>query len=290
MARPATGPPPGAVMKVFAIMPFDRQYDAIYDDIIFLACTQLGLEPDRADRSTTPGPIPDQVLESIANALFLVADVSEQNDNVFYELGYAAALKKKIIVICNRNRRQELPFDIQVDRTIFYDRQEPNWQFGLIRELSRAIRGLYEFSKIIKVYYTASGREMQSGDELEGHYHRLTGQLLPLTSYNYLWFFTHLWFFVQQDGLGRWSPMNDGEVQVIRDGRWDANLYLGWAGRHDDVDRKYHVAFGLIDTVESRRLTEFCINCQRTNDFPGEPQLPGGFVELARFTVKRVLR
>ena len=277
-------------MKVFAIMPFNQQYDTIYDDIIVLACTQLGLQAERADRSTTPGPIPYQILESIANALFLIADVSEQNDNVFYELGYASALKKKIIVICNTSRQQALPFDIKVERAIFYDRQDPRWQLTLMRDLSAAVRGLYDLSKLIKVYYSASGKELQSGDEVDGHYHRLTGQLLPLTSYNYLWFFTHLWFFVKQEGLDRWSPMNDGEVQVIRDGRWDAHMYLGWEGRPADVGKKYSVVFGVVDTVENRRLTEFCINCHRTGDFPGERQLPGGFAELARFTVKRVGR
>ena len=107
-------------MKVFTIMPFRPKYDEIYRDVIEFNCAQLFLTAERADEIMNPGPIPPQIFQHIRESLFIVADVSDSNENVFYELEYAHALEKKIIVLANDQKRQgHLPFDIRVIRAIF---------------------------------------------------------------------------------------------------------------------------------------------------------------------------
>jgi len=47
--------------------------------------------------------------------------ISENCSNVFYEIGYAHALKKPTILLCDKALRDRLPFDVSGFRTIFYD-------------------------------------------------------------------------------------------------------------------------------------------------------------------------
>ena len=58
---------------------------------------------------------------SIQNSAVIIADITPDNPNVFYEIGYAHALKKPTILLCDKALRDRLPFDVSGFRTIFYD-------------------------------------------------------------------------------------------------------------------------------------------------------------------------
>ena len=49
----------------------------------------------------------------------MIAEITPANQNVFYELGYAHALKKPTILLAERGK--ELPFDISGYRCLFYE-------------------------------------------------------------------------------------------------------------------------------------------------------------------------
>jgi len=49
-------------------------------------------------------------VRSIQESSFLIADITPDNPNVFYEVGYAHGLKKPTILLSDR-RRDNLPFD-----------------------------------------------------------------------------------------------------------------------------------------------------------------------------------
>jgi hypothetical protein len=69
---------------------------------------------------TAPGVVMDDIWESINRASVVIAEISEPNQNVWYELGLAQALNKRIIPLStNRN----LPFDHRHFRTLLYDPQ-----------------------------------------------------------------------------------------------------------------------------------------------------------------------
>ena len=54
-------------------------------------------------------------------AELVVADITGHNPNVFYEVGYAEGLGKKVIFI---TQNQDIPFDLRTEKRINYDPQD----------------------------------------------------------------------------------------------------------------------------------------------------------------------
>ncbi|MFT8838377.1 hypothetical protein [Liquorilactobacillus satsumensis] len=70
--------------------------------------------------------IVENIWQDICTSKFIIADLSEKNPNVFYELGICDTLGKIVIPICSKKSRDNdykgnLPFDIASEYTIFYD-------------------------------------------------------------------------------------------------------------------------------------------------------------------------
>lgn len=86
--------------------------------------TQAQLKCVRADKEVFSGIIMDQIRENIARAGIIIAELSEQNPNVFYELGLAHAWNKKVIMITQNIRN--IPFDLKHWRMVIYDRSNIN--------------------------------------------------------------------------------------------------------------------------------------------------------------------
>jgi nucleoside 2-deoxyribosyltransferase len=92
-------------------------------DCVNLACERLreqyeDLTWERADQMTDAGRITDQIISAIERADLVIADVTESNPNVMFELGYAAALGRPIILL--NQAVDESPFDIKDWRQIVY--------------------------------------------------------------------------------------------------------------------------------------------------------------------------
>jgi hypothetical protein len=73
----------------------------------------------RADQIGKPGIITSQVVEHVVNDDLVIADLSEHNPNVFYELAIRHALRKPLIQLINAE--ESIPFDVSAMRTIFLD-------------------------------------------------------------------------------------------------------------------------------------------------------------------------
>ncbi len=72
------------------------------------------------------------VLESIRRAVFIIADVSEPRPNVYYELGFAQALGKRVITTAHEGT--QLPFDI-FDVPTFYWKGQHDLREGLDKRI-----------------------------------------------------------------------------------------------------------------------------------------------------------
>ncbi|MDY3285557.1 MAG: hypothetical protein SOX31_03145 [Eubacteriales bacterium] len=105
----------------FIVSQFGDQYDTLYSDVIKPCCEQTGYVPVRADEIVTSSMILDEIISSIKTAEIIIAEITPDNPNVFYEIGYAHALNKPTILLCERSCREKLPFDISGFKTIFYD-------------------------------------------------------------------------------------------------------------------------------------------------------------------------
>lgn len=107
--------------EAFIVSQFGGDYDILYDEVIKPLSKKFNYEPIRADEVTSSSMILNDIIVSIRNAVVIIADITPDNPNVFYEIGYAHALGKPTILLCEKSVRDKLPFDISGFRTIFYD-------------------------------------------------------------------------------------------------------------------------------------------------------------------------
>lgn len=104
----------------FVIMQFTDEFDILFKDVIRPVCESYGYRVVRGDDFYTSGQIMEDVTQSIQSATLIIADVTPNNPNVFYELGFAHAIGKPTILLSDK-KRDRLPFDISGFRALFYD-------------------------------------------------------------------------------------------------------------------------------------------------------------------------
>lgn len=104
----------------FVIQPFDRgRFDKRYRDCFKPAIERAGLEPYRVDGDPSAEILISSIEDGIKNASVCLADITVDNANVWYELGFAFALGKPVVMVC-AEERQKFPFDIQHRSVIVY--------------------------------------------------------------------------------------------------------------------------------------------------------------------------
>ena len=105
----------------FIVMHFSSPYNEVYSDVIKQLCEECRIDAVRADEIYGPGIIKD-VIDRIAKSQVVIADISPTNPNVYFEVGYALALGKPIILLAQRRGPEApLPFDLSAFRVLFYD-------------------------------------------------------------------------------------------------------------------------------------------------------------------------
>ncbi len=114
------------IKKCFVIMPFDEKRTFLYESVIVPTLNSHPLfvfDYARADRLLTAGKITDEIAEHLRGADVILADVSEPNPNVFYELGFAHGANRKAILLKQQaiDKTVEVPFDIKVFRIHIYE-------------------------------------------------------------------------------------------------------------------------------------------------------------------------
>lgn len=125
--------------KVFCIMKFEKDFEVLYTDVISPQCEKKGLKAIKADEIYASSSIIQDIIREISEAAIIIADITMDNPNVFYELGYAHALNKPTILLADSEKRAQLPFDVSGYRTIFYSNT-----IGGKREIETHIRKYIE--------------------------------------------------------------------------------------------------------------------------------------------------
>lgn len=104
---------------VFVAMPFKGEYfTEVYEDAIKKAVEDAGLQCKRADEIFDTDVIIESIENDLGNCLLVVAGLTGRNANVFYEIGYARALGKEVILLTRGS--EDVPFDLQHRRYIKY--------------------------------------------------------------------------------------------------------------------------------------------------------------------------
>ena len=69
-----------------------------------------------------------------------MADISENNPNVWYEVGFADGQNVPIVLVCEKQKREGLPFDMNQRPVYFYDLTSSGGQEKLKTEIVRRIK------------------------------------------------------------------------------------------------------------------------------------------------------
>jgi len=107
----------------FIAMPFGTKegidFNRVYADYIRPALESAGFEVFRADEEMRAGDIRTDMFQELLLADLVLVDLSIDNPNVWYELGIRHALRARGVVQI-QCKRDYLPFDVYVDRTLRY--------------------------------------------------------------------------------------------------------------------------------------------------------------------------
>lgn len=105
-------------------MPFASEFDDVYLNIkhaVEGSVTKQSVRCIRLDDQRPAGRITHRLLDELRASTFCVADISDCRPNVMWELGFAMALEKPVILITQDDAY--LPFDIHDMLCVKYERQ-----------------------------------------------------------------------------------------------------------------------------------------------------------------------
>ena len=137
----------------FVIQPFDNgKFDKRYRDIFKPAIVAAGLDAYRVDEDETVFIPIETIEEKIKAASICIADITEDNPNVWYEVGYALASNKTTILLCSDERQaNSYPFDIR-QRNITQYKTESQSDFDILKTtLTNKLKRLKEQQPIKQI-------------------------------------------------------------------------------------------------------------------------------------------
>jgi nucleoside 2-deoxyribosyltransferase len=124
---------------VFAAMPFAAEYEDVYFVAMVDAARAVGAACRRLDREDYAGDVVQKLTTLIGECDLVIADISEANPNVMYEVGYAHALDRPSVHICS-SPLDELPFDVRNWNTLAYSKGRTHaLRDDLIRRLTAVL-------------------------------------------------------------------------------------------------------------------------------------------------------
>jgi nucleoside 2-deoxyribosyltransferase len=132
-------------------MPFGGWFDRYYEEIFKVAIYSAGLEAKRADDINRPGNILRQIVEHTKKATVVLADLTDSNPNVYYELGIAHAMGKPTVLITTHI--DEIPFDLKSVRIIHYEKNDPHWGDNLKAKITNYLNEVQREPETAKVKF-----------------------------------------------------------------------------------------------------------------------------------------
>jgi hypothetical protein len=107
------------IRRCFLAMPFSSAFQKIHETVARCVADE-GWLVVRADEIARPRLLTDAIFQAILTSDLVIADISGNNPNVFYELGFGHAAGCDIILLCQKASAKRLPFDVSHERTLFY--------------------------------------------------------------------------------------------------------------------------------------------------------------------------
>jgi hypothetical protein len=130
----------------FVIQPFDNggKFDKRYTDVFQPAIREAGLEPYRVDHDLATSVLIEDIQNAIFRSAICFADITLDNPNVWFELGYALAREKPICMVCSNERMGKFPFDVQHRSIIRYQVDSASDFTTLKNDITNRLRAVVE--------------------------------------------------------------------------------------------------------------------------------------------------
>ena len=151
--------------RCFVIQPFDKgAYDKRYEDVIVPAIVNAGLEEYRVDRDPATKALIEAIEDGIRSSDACIAEITTDNPNVWYELGFAIANGKPHVMICDSTSRTgPFPFDVSHRPIIRFVPESPRDFQALQGEITSRLRALLEATDRTQTMATIKSSETISG-------------------------------------------------------------------------------------------------------------------------------
>lgn len=148
----------------FVIQPFDNgKFDKRFNDTFEPAIKAAGYDAYRIDRDLSADILIEKIEETIRESDICFAEISTNNPNVWYELGYALACGKNVVIVCSNEREGPFPFDIRHRHIIIYSTESQS-------DFEKAANSITSKIKAIKINLEsrAKNKEVTESVSIEG--------------------------------------------------------------------------------------------------------------------------
>lgn len=150
----------------FLIQPFNDVYNKRYTGVFAPAIRAAGLTPYRIDEDHSVIVPIDDIEKKIEGAAICLADITEDNPNVWYELGYAIAAGKLVCLVCSSKRADNFPFDIRHRHIVRYTTDSPDDFKNLEHQITERVTALMKRQEDLAVIQAGDAPDEPLPDKL----------------------------------------------------------------------------------------------------------------------------
>ncbi len=137
--------------RCFFIMPFSEEFDLIYGEIKE-SLSRSNYICIRVDEISGSIPIINKILTEILKAQFVIADLTNCNPNVFYELGIAHTFKDAENIFLLKEKNSKIPFDIMHLTYLEYDKNNMHYLTAKLKQSLSANKYLSDFYEVLNTH------------------------------------------------------------------------------------------------------------------------------------------
>lgn len=102
---------PAFTNQAFVAMSFDKELEPVWENGIKPAVEKAGYKPHRVDKEPHIDRIDAKIIADIKDSKFVIADVTQQKQGVYFEAGYALGLKLPVIWCIKEDDLKNVHFD-----------------------------------------------------------------------------------------------------------------------------------------------------------------------------------
>lgn len=148
-------------------MPFEASFNDVYHLGIKPAADGAGAYCERVDDQIFAESILARIYNQIAKADLIVADMSGRNPNVFYEVGYAHALGKTVILLTKNS--DDIPFDLKHYPHIIYADSIAGMKDKLSKRIAYHLANPQKKEELAptQLAFTISGTSLDAGASID---------------------------------------------------------------------------------------------------------------------------